>query len=520
MADDKTTKTPEQPVTDSGPGKETPPTPPKEPEKVSVSPEPEKKTEPEVKNPQVSVYNFAEIMKEKKVEERAAAPSGEKPAPAKTEKPEKQPEAPKKAEEKPKEPEQPKRRGRPPKADKDKAAAPKPKAPAQKPEKAVKKEPEKKTAPTVQAAPAPKEPEKPKDLRHLQGSLMDICQREGLYQVDLLSPAAEKITQQEYHAQRRGQLNLDMANMEIMAEGIAPMKTKFETNKEKIRNAINDIAERAKSFEEFQRLLKAEYGIQVKDHRERFSYLTSDRQKYISARKLGSHYDREYLLQLFEENALAAEQNQAQWVPDDPITILFIKSDLRLVVDLQNCIKAQQSRAYAQKVKISNLQQMAKTVAYIQEHGYDTQEKLQDTTDTIQSKMAKARSDAKLTEAKLKKVNEQIHYLGQYLSIKSVYADFLKSTNKKDFRQNHADEIAKYEEALQFLKQNSPDGKLPTMKDLRSEKELLVQQKDTQYETYQYFKDYHRELQTVCSNVASILNQPSTQKRTKDEHTL
>ena len=163
MADDKTTKTPEQPVTDSGPGKETPPAPPKEPEKVSVSPEPEKKTEPEVKNPQVSVYNFAEIMKEKKVEERAAAPSGEKPDPAKTEKPEKQPEAPKKAEEKPKEPEQPKRRGRPPKADKDKDAAPKSKAPAQKPEKAVKKEPEKKTAPTVQTAPTPKKPEKPQD---------------------------------------------------------------------------------------------------------------------------------------------------------------------------------------------------------------------------------------------------------------------------------------------------------------------------------------------------------------------
>ena len=166
MSDDKTTKTPEQPVTDSGPGKETPPAPPKEPGKVSVSPKSEKKTEPEVKNPQVSVYNFAEIMKEKKAEERAAAPGVEKPDPAKVEKPEKQPEAPKKAEgkqEKPKEPEPPKRRGRPPKADKDKDAASKSKTPAQKPEKAVKKEPEKKTAPTVKAAPAPKEPEKPKD---------------------------------------------------------------------------------------------------------------------------------------------------------------------------------------------------------------------------------------------------------------------------------------------------------------------------------------------------------------------
>ena len=47
---------------------------------------------------------------------------------------------------------------------KDKAAAPKPKAPAQKkPEKAPKEKPEKKAAPTVQAAPAPKEPEGPKE---------------------------------------------------------------------------------------------------------------------------------------------------------------------------------------------------------------------------------------------------------------------------------------------------------------------------------------------------------------------
>lgn len=62
-------------------------------------------------------------------------------------------------------------------------------------------------------------------LRHLQGSLMDICQREGLYQVDLLSPAADKITQQEYHAKRRGQLNLDMANIEIIVAQMPLCKT-------------------------------------------------------------------------------------------------------------------------------------------------------------------------------------------------------------------------------------------------------------------------------------------------------
>ena len=78
--------------------------------------------------------------------------------------------------------------------------------------------------------------------------------------------------------------------------------------------------------------------------------------------------------------------------------------------------------------------------------------------------------------------DEQIRYLGQYLSTKSVYGDFLKSTNKKSFRQVHAEDIAKYEEALHILKQHSPDGKFPTMKDLRTEKEQLTIQKDAQYD--------------------------------------
>ena len=73
MADDKTTKMPEQPVTDTGPGKETPP----EPEKTPTPPEAEKKTEQQAASPQVSVYDFAEIMKGKKAEERTLGTAGE-----------------------------------------------------------------------------------------------------------------------------------------------------------------------------------------------------------------------------------------------------------------------------------------------------------------------------------------------------------------------------------------------------------------------------------------------------------
>lgn len=148
---------------------------------------------------------------------------------------------------------------------------------------------------------------------------------------------------------------------------------------------------------------------------------------------------------------------------------------------------------------------MARTIAYVQEHGYDSYEKLSETAEAIYTKMAKARGDAKLTESKLRKTNEQIHYLGQYLSTKSIYGEFLKAPNKKIFRQAHSDELAQYEEALQILKQHSPGGKFPTMKDLRAEKEQLTIQKDAQYDTYHYFKDYYKELQTVCANIDRLL---------------
>lgn len=47
----------------------------------------------------------------------------------------------------------------------------------------------------------------------------------------------------------------------------------------------------------------------------------------------------------------------------------------------------------------------------------------------------------------------------------------------------------------------------PLRKYLKSGKEKLTIQRSAQYETYKYFKEYQKELRTVCSNVDSILRQ-------------
>lgn len=54
------------------------------------------------------------------------------------------------------------------------------------------------------------------------------------------------------------------------------------------------------------------------------------------------------------------------------------------------------------------------------------------TFEDISGKLKESRKVVKATENKLKAVNEQIHYTGQYLANKPVFAQMLKARNKKN----------------------------------------------------------------------------------------
>ena len=90
-------------------------------------------------------------------------------------------------------------------------------------------------------------------LKHLQKSLMDLCRREFLHQVDLLSPSRTGVTEAEYWAQRR----LDEKKQEIEREGFTPNPTKFQTQKQLIRDAVAATREKAISYEDFQNILQS-----------------------------------------------------------------------------------------------------------------------------------------------------------------------------------------------------------------------------------------------------------------------
>ena len=352
-------------------------------------------------------------------------------------------------------------------------------------------------------------------LNHLKKEVMEMCDREGLHQVDLLSPAPAKITREEYWAKTHGQDQIDKTNEKIRAAGLKPASTVFQTQKQFLRDAIDDCSQLSGSFDEFQSLLLDKYNISVIEKRGSYRYLHPDRDRRISAESLGANYGKAYLEQQFQNQSIdkVRPDENAQWIENvanldyhaDSFMIFYVKSELRLVTDLQTNVKAMQNQAYARKVKISNLQQMADTLIYIQDHGYDTREDLKKQETDIWLKMDEAQDYLSNLSSQMKDLNAQIHYTGQYFASKPIYAEFLKSKNKKKFRQDHLSKIKCYEEARDWLKAFYPDGKMLSMKVLKSQKSELQKSIDTQKSVVKQFKDYHKELEIVSANVDAIL---------------
>ena len=138
-----------------------------------------------------------------------------------------------------------------------------------------------------------------KFMNTFKKTVMDRCQQEGLHQIDLLAPAERKITQKEYLAQKHGQQKLNEINQKIIEDSLKPTSSVFLTQKEYLRQAIDECAVISSNFDEFQSKLLELFQISVIEHRGRYSYLHPNRQKRITERALGTRYGKEHLEQTF-----------------------------------------------------------------------------------------------------------------------------------------------------------------------------------------------------------------------------
>ena len=354
-------------------------------------------------------------------------------------------------------------------------------------------------------------------LRYFKSEVMEMCHREGLYQIDLLNGSKNRVTDREYWVQKKGQAALDKQNAPMIAGGITPRQTKFETNKEKLRQTIRAALSAATSFEDFSSLLLRE-GVTVKESRGRLSYLTPDRTKPITARKLGDDFDKAAVLALLTQNARrAAEQTTA--IPEYPHTqkerLREEKAAKTTPADntLQRMVDREAKRAEGKGVGYDrwaakhNLKQMAATVTAYQQYGFSSPEELDEACSAAYAAMQESLTELKQVEKTLDGKKELQRQVLAYSKTRPVRDGLKQQKNAKAkaaYRQKYESDFIIADAAARYFRENGI-SKLPSYKALQAEIETLIQEKNSGYNDYRAKREEYRRLQTVKGNIDQIL---------------
>ena len=367
-------------------------------------------------------------------------------------------------------------------------------------------------------------------LRYFKSEVMEMCHREGLYQIDLLNGSKNHVTDREYWAQKKGQAALDKQNAPMIAGGITPRQTKFETNKEKLRQTLRKALATAASFDEFSSLLLRE-GVTVKESRGRLSYLTPDRTKPITARKLGGDFDRAAVFAVLEQNAARAAEAPAR-SPDPPRTIkdrlqvaraeiAAPKQDgVQRLVDIEQKMAEGKGRGYERWATMHNLKQMAATLNVYQEYGFTSPEQLEAAVDTAYQEMRQTSGELKALETKLqgkKKLQRQVLAYAQTKAARDGLRAQKSEKARAAYRQAHESDFIIADAAARYFKAHGIT-KLPARKALQAEIEQLISEKDGLYNTYHEQKQRFKELQTVKRNIDQILRREEPHRRKEQSH--
>ena len=156
-------------------------------------------------------------------------------------------------------------------------------------------------------------------MEYFKAEVMELCHRENLYQIDLLHGSKTALPSVSIGRSGKGRQSWTRKLLPCQPRSSQPSPRSLKQTRKKLRQTIRTALSSAASYGEFAAVL-LQQGVTVKESRGRLSYLTPDRTKPITARKLGDDFDRAAVLALLEQNAHRAAEQTAT-VPEYPRNI-------------------------------------------------------------------------------------------------------------------------------------------------------------------------------------------------------
>ena len=271
--------------------------------------------------------------------------------------------------------------------------------------------------------------------------------------------------------------------------------------KGKLKIAVDALIPQVSSFEELLSRLQAA-GYEIKPGKY-VSCRAPGQERFTRLKTLGADYTEEAIRERIEgRRTRTAKAPKAE-------------RGVSLLIDIENSIKAAQSRGYEQWAKIHNLKQAAKTLNFLTEHQISRYEDLTAKITEIQTESDKAGDALKEVEKRLADMAVLIKNVSTFQKTKPAYDTYRKARNKERYRAAHEGTVILHEAAAKTLKA-AGISKLPNLAVLQAEYEKLQEQKETLRADYGKLKKQVREYDVIKQNIDSILRQPREPEREKE----
>ena len=273
--------------------------------------------------------------------------------------------------------------------------------------------------------------------------------------------------------------------------------------KGKLKIAVDALIPQVSSFEELlQRLQAAGYEIKPGKY---VSCRAPGQERFTRLKTLGADYTEEAI-----RERIAGRRAKAAKAPRE-------QRGVSLLIDIENSIKAAQSKGYEQWAKIHNLKQAAKTMNFLTEHKIEQYADLVSRIEEMAAESGQAADALKDAEKRLADMAVLIKNVSTYQKTKPVYDAYRKARNREKYRAGQEQAIILHEAAARSLKA-AGIAKLPNLAALQSEYEALQAQKEALYADYGKLKKKVREYDIIKQNIDSILQadrQPEREKGTE-----
>ena len=276
---------------------------------------------------------------------------------------------------------------------------------------------------------------------------------------------------------------------------------KEKSAKAKLKIAVDTLIPQVNSFEE---LLSRLQGLGYEIKRGKYvSCLVPGQERFTRLKTIGADYTEEAIKERIEgKHTRAAKVPQAD-------------RGVSLLIDIENSIKAAQSRGYEQWAKIHNLKLAAKTMNFLTEHKIEQYADLVSRIEEVNAENEKTADALKSVEKRLADMAVLMKHVTTYQKTKPVYEAYRRAKDKDAYRAKQESSLILHEAAVKTLKA-SGITKLPNLAAMQEEYGKLQVQKEALYADYGKLKKQVKEYDVIKQNIDSILRRDKEPERGKE----